>query len=157
MLQRFKNKIHKNFLTPEVFQEAVRETTGDPMDWFFDYWMKSGAGLPSYRVKGYRTWMSEGEKEDESIYNVEIDIVNLGTGRMPVPVRLITSKEPINDKIWLGPAETATWKVTTKNLPMEVQVDPDQWIIMTPYWNEKMKTWETVPSMKLNIGTTEKK
>lgn len=157
MLQRFKSKIHKNFLAPEVLQEAVRETTGDPMDWFFDYWMKSGAGLPSYRVKGYRAWMSEGEKEDESIYNVEIDIANLGTGRMPVPVRLSTSKEPINDKIWLGPAETATWKVTTKNLPMQVQVDPDQWIMMTPYWDEKMKTWETVPSMKLNTGITEKK
>ncbi|MCX6998719.1 MAG: hypothetical protein NT106_00220, partial [Candidatus Sumerlaeota bacterium] len=157
MLQRFKNKIHKNFIAPEVLQEAVRETTGDPMNWFFDYWMKSGASLPSYRVKGYRAWMSEGEKEDESIYNVEIDIANLGTGRMPVPVRLSTSKEPINDKIWLGPAETATWKVTTKNLPMQVQIDPDQWIMMSPYWNEKMKTWETVPSMKLNIGITEKK
>jgi len=157
MLQRFKNKIHKNFLAPEVLQEAVREITGDPMDWFFDYWMKSGAGLPSYRVKGYRAWMSEGEKEDETIYNVEIDIANLGTGRMPVPVRLSTSKEPINDKIWLGPSETATWKVTTKNLPMQVQVDPDQWIMMSPYWDEKMKTWETVPSMKLNIGITEKK
>jgi hypothetical protein len=157
MLQRFKNKIHKNFLAPEVLREAVRETTGDPMDWFFDYWMKSGAGLPSYRVKGYRAWMSEGEKEDESIYNVEIDIANLGTGRMPVPVRLSTSKEPINDKIWLGPSETATWKVTTKNLPMQVQVDPDRWIMMSPYWDEKMKTWEAVPSMKLNTGITEKK
>jgi hypothetical protein len=157
MLQRFKSRIHKNFLAPEVLQEAVRETTGDPMDWFFDYWMKSGAGLPSYRVKGYRAYMSEGEKEDESIYNVEIDIANLGTGRMPVPVRLSTSKEPINDKIWLGPAETATWKVTTKNLPMQVQVDPDQWIIMSPYWDEKMKAWEAVPSMKINIGITEKK
>ena len=157
MLQRFKNKIHKNFLAPEVLQEAVREITGDPMDWFFDYWMKSGASLPSYRVKGYRAWMSEGEKEDETIYNVEIDIANLGTGRMPVPVRLSTSKEPINDKIWLGPAETATWKITTKNLPMQVQVDPGQWIMMAPYWNEKMKTWETAPYMKLNIGITEKK
>ena len=168
MLQRLKSKIHKNFLTPQLLQEAVRETTGDPMDWFFDYWMKSGTGFPSYKIKGYRANMSEGEKEDETVYNVEVDIANLRTGRMPVPVRLITSKEPINDKIWLGPSETATWKVTTKNLPMQVQIDPDQWIMMSPYWNEKMKMWEMVPSMTINvesksgnppwrIGTTGKK
>lgn len=155
MMQNLKTRLRTNFLTAETLQDAVRETTGDSMDWFFDYWMRTGTGLPSYTIESAIAKILPSEKDDETLYEVEAVIKNLGTGRMPVPLRLETAKGAVNDKVFIGDKETVTWKTQCKYLPMNLIVDPEGWILMAPVWNEKMKTWNTTIQMKVTMQVNE--
>ena len=56
---------------------------------------------------------------------------------MPVPLRLTTITQPLDETVWIGPGETVSWKVVSTTLPKQVEVDPDGWILMRPHWDER--------------------
>jgi len=156
MLGQLKPKLKKDFVSPEMVEQAAQEVFPESLDWFFDYWTRTGKGFPSYKVEGAVARILSSEEEDNTEYEVEARIANLGTGRMPVPVLLETAKDPIRDKVWIGEKETVMWKVTCKHLPKIVKVDPEGWIMMLPVWNEKSKKWVTDPRSEVFIQTTKK-
>ena len=152
MLQRMKLEFTTKTLSPDMLQPIAEGAYGEPLDWFMDYWCRDGEGYPSYRVdsaKGQVGWAGEDEEEHE--YRVEATVTNVGTGRMPVPVRLETAKAPINDRVWIGPGETVTWRTKAKHLPKAVVVDPDQWIFMFPYRDKEKRVWIAEPRRDVEL------
>ena len=103
-------------------------------------------GFPSYRINRADFEIITTDEEDMTQYLVTIEIENLGSGRMPVPIVLSTSKGPIEEKVWIGDQETVIWTVRSKHLPKKVSVDPRGWILMEGRFDEKTKTWGTYPS-----------
>lgn len=79
------------------------------------------------------------------MYDVEIEVENLGTGRMLVPIRLETSDTPVEEKIWIEAGGTATWKVRSRYMPSRASVDPEGWIMMKPWWDESIRGWVKNP------------
>lgn len=157
MMAELRARSRNAVLSPELLQEAARTSYDKTLKWFFDYWMKSGKGLPSYRVDYARARMVTSDDEEETIYEVEAQITNEGTGRMPVSVQVDTSKGPVAGKVWIGPGETVTWNITTKSLPQSIAIDPQGWILTAPAWDEKRKDWIVNPGMPVEILKTEKK
>jgi len=156
MLGQLKPKLKKDFVSPEMVEQAAQEVFPESLDWFFDYWTRTGMGYPSYKVESAVGRILSSEEEDNTEYEVEARIANLGTGRMPVPVLLETAKDPIRDKVWIGEKETVTWKVKCKHLPKFVKVDPEGWIMMLPVWNEKSTKWVGDSWAEVFIQTTKK-
>ncbi len=114
-------------------QSAAESVAGEPMNWFFDYWVKDGTGLPAYSIERAvaRAVRSETGETDE--YISEITVRNYGTGRMPVPVVLETYSEGLTGSLWIGPGEIATWTVRSHALPRAAHVDMQQWILSTDW------------------------
>jgi ABC-type transport system involved in multi-copper enzyme maturation permease subunit len=157
MLEKLRADVQETLLSPDLLQKSASGAYDKPLDWFFEYWMKNGKGLPRYRVDYARARMVSTEDEEETIYEVKAQIVNEGTGRMPVPMQVDTSKGPVTGEVWIGPGEAVTWKVTTKALPRNMSVDPQGWILTAPAWDEKLKDWIANPGAPVEILKTEKR
>jgi len=115
------------------------------MDWFFDYWMRTGTEFPSYRVRSATMRMvPDADEEDATAYHVTAEIENLGTGRMPVAVDLVTAQGSATQRVWIGPKETVMWEMTSRHVPKTVIVDAAGWILMAPYRDEEKREWFTV-------------
>jgi hypothetical protein len=157
MLADLRKRAENELLSPELLQESAQKVYDKPLDWFFDYWTKEEKGLPVYRVDYARARMITSEDEEETIYEIDAQFTNEGTGRMPVPVWVGTSKGTVTGDVWIGSGETVTWNITTKGLPVNVMLDPQGWIIMAPAWDEKFKDWIVKTSIPVEILKTEKK
>ena len=110
--------------------------------WFASVWELLGCTLSPHL--GVRTMQSNlyrniqwGHIVGSGTYHVR----NVGTGRMPVELRLQTSKLPLSERLWIGAGEEVIWNVRSRYLPKSVAVDPDKWILKAPYYDEARKKW----------------
>jgi hypothetical protein len=139
MLGELKKAMVEEDLTADLLQRVAEATTGEDFGWFFDYWCRQGSGFPSYRIGFARARMVTVGIEETTMYDVEVEVSNVGTGRMPAPIRIETSNDAIDEKLWLGPGETKTWRVRSRYMPKSALIDPDGWIMSAPYWDEETR------------------
>ena len=154
MLNHLRQKTLKDLFEKEMVREALRETIKeygedpDKYDWFFDYWYE-GEGFPCYRMDKAKMKVLPMDETGETAYEVEYSITNVGTGNIPVPVEIQTTKDKITEEVTIPPGETVTRKTVCRQPPTHVIIDPQGWILMAPYFDEDKKSWVTTPSMKV--------
>ncbi|MFC1600789.1 hypothetical protein ACFL34_00375 [Candidatus Sumerlaeota bacterium] len=150
MVDVLKEPLRREYFTDEMLEEAVAAVSDQPLDWFFDYWLRTGQGFPCYNVESARAEMVTVGEDERLEYRVEARIANLGTGRMLVPVLLQTVErsQDHKERIWIRSGETVTWDVQTRHRPTTVVVDSWGAIMTAPCWDE---------SGRQRTGVTEKK
>ena len=141
MLGLLKERLDKDFFSDYMLQDIVEEMTGDSYGWYFDYWLRTGEGYPAYIVEDATAEMVTTGYEEITEYKIWAKIRNSGTGRMLVPVKLNTSDQNVNDKLWIDSGETVIWKTRSKDVPKFVDVNPWGWILSIPYYDETDKKW----------------
>ncbi len=114
-------------LTLALYRSALEAEYGENLDWFFDQWLEDGV-VPDYEIDEAQAVLAEDPSTRALQYLSRIVIRNKGTGRMPVPWLLVTEGEPIADKQWLGPGETAELSIRSIDRPVAFEIDPDGWI-----------------------------
>ena len=151
-LKELRPELQSAVFTPEMLHRAAERAYGKPLGWFFDYWTDDNAkGYPCYRVEEVRAEAKEEGRDGETQYLVEARIANLGTGRMPVPIRVETSKEPVNDTVWIDSGETVSWSRKVGRLPKKISVDPEGWILAVPYYDKKSGIWISAAARDIQV------
>ncbi len=154
-------------LTPELIQRQAVRVLKEPaptdiddrdtvvdlpegyenLDWFFDYWLRTGTGYPSWSVESATARLVSVPDADgdgkQSVYRVRARIVNHGTGTMPVPVWMETSQKRQQETLWIGPGETVTWETESRSVPNRVAVDPLGWILSLAHRDPDTNEWDT--------------
>jgi ABC-type transport system involved in multi-copper enzyme maturation permease subunit len=150
MLNILRPELYKDFVSPEMVEKAAKKAYGKPLKRFFDYWLRNGKDFPCFKINRAEAKIIS-SNDDETSYSVEVDITNIGTGRILVPVYLQSGKSGQTAKVWIGPGETVTWKTSSKKLPGKIIVDPEGWILKAPYWDKKNKIWYFWADKKIEI------
>jgi hypothetical protein len=110
----------------ERFRTAMREATGEDLDWFFDQWLHE-AGYADYALTG---WKSKRLVSGE--YEVTASILNKGTMAYPLDVEVeLANGESYRPERWTNYINT--WKddytFTVPGKPKRITLDPDDWIL----------------------------
>jgi len=110
----------------ERFRTAMREATGEDLDWFFDQWLHE-AGYADYALTG---WKSKRLVSGE--YEVTASILNKGTMAYPLDVEVeLANGESYRPERWTN--FTNRWKddytFTVPVRPKRITLDPDDWIL----------------------------
>ena len=152
MIELFSVRLKQDYATADTLQETAEAIAGEPLGWFFDYWMRDGRDFPAYQINSARAWAERtGPDGEQTRYRVEVEIENIGTGRMPVPLQLTTARLPVEERVWIGAGETVTWSTTASSLPREVSVDPQGWIMTRPYRDPGDTFWITQPKRDVDL------
>jgi hypothetical protein len=152
MLKALGPDLRTAVFTPGMLRGAAEKASGESLGWFFDYWTNDDSkGYPCYRVEEVRAEAKEEGRDGETQYLVEARIANLGTGRMLVPIRVETSKEPVNDTVWIDSGETVSWSRKVGHLPKKISVDPEGWILMIPYYDKKSGIWISAAARDIQV------
>ena len=101
------------------FTDAVREATGEDLDWFYNEWLFKG-GHPIYDVH-----YNYDNAKDKLVLNVEqVQKVDSLTPvyKMPVNIFIVTAKQKIYKKIWVDSLKN-TFSFDLKEKPLMVNFD----------------------------------
>jgi len=115
----------------EDFVQIAEAASGRRLDWFFSEWLY-GDVLPDYRIADMRVSVSH----DTTFVDVKVE--NTGTGLMPVPVTLFTSKGQRTSEVWLAAHESAEMRFISKSQPKRVEIDAQKWILQSDISNDGM-------------------
>ena len=151
MIRRLKIRIRTADFDATMLQSVAEEAHGKSLQQFFDYWTRDGEGYPVYEIDSATAGIRTDPNDESTLYDVTVSVANRGSGRMPVPVQLTTSKGVIEEKLWIGPGEIVPWSVTTRDVPRTVAVDPQGWILSGPKWNADGGYWED-PNRNMGVA-----
>ena len=101
------------------FVIAIRESTGQVLDWFFDEWVYQ-AGHPVLDI-GY-TWAAESGKVKLRIAQTQESPGRIPLFRMPVEVGITTAAGKLSHRIWLRQREE-TFDIDSAEKPLLVRFD----------------------------------
>ncbi|HZY81009.1 MAG TPA: M1 family metallopeptidase [Cyclobacteriaceae bacterium] len=105
-------------VTTEDFQKICEEKSGKKLQWFFKEWIY-GEGRPDYRL----SWHQKGGN-----LNVEVSQVQDKLFEMPVDISVITSTG--KDTFTVSNKDRVqSYKFAIKNPVIDVQLDPENWIL----------------------------
>ncbi|PYS52675.1 MAG: hypothetical protein DMF68_01010, partial [Acidobacteria bacterium] len=109
----------------EQFRIAIEETTGQPMDWFFDEWLYK-MGHPVFRVnqsydQSAKTLTLKVRQEQKPDPNS--DYPQVGFFRMPVDIEIGTSGATRVERVMIEPKEEQTFTFTVDSQPQLVNFD----------------------------------
>ncbi len=136
----FEDNRFKEMPVKELFRQ-VEERYGEPLDWFVEQWVY-GSVLPEYQVvqaEGKILEEQSGEDEFRVYYEASIKVKNHGTGRMAVPVFIETEMDYIFRDLWLDSQDEQTLTLTMPSRPLFATVDPENWVVKTPYYDPNLK------------------
>lgn len=109
------------------FREAIEESTGRALDWFFNEWLYKG-GHPDFEVswsyddKSKLVSMTVKQKQEAK------DITPIF--KMPIPVEIATKKRTWREILDVEKAEH-TFFIPSPDRPQMVLFDPENWILKT--------------------------
>src|SRR5262245_9240119 len=105
------------------FRQVMEATSGMPLSWFFDQWLKR-PGMPSLRG----SW-----RYDAAAKQVLIELAQLQGGapyRLPIEIGLVGANgQPRVEKVELN-AETGQFTIAAAEEPTSVTLDPNTWVLM---------------------------
>lgn len=109
----------------EQFRIAIEETTGQPMDWFFDQWLYR-MGHPVFRVtkrydaatKNLTLTVRQEQKPDPAY-----DYPQAGFFRAPVDIEIGTDRGARVSRVWIEPKEEQVINFTVDSEPRLVNFD----------------------------------
>ena len=107
------------------FRIAIEETTGQPMDWFFDEWLYK-MGHPVFRVtQDYDPTKKELtlKVRQEQRPDPESQYPQVGFFQTPVDIEIGTASSTRIDRVRIEPKEEQTFKFTVDSEPLLVSFD----------------------------------
>lgn len=107
------------------FRIAIEETTGQPMDWFFDEWLYK-MGHPIFRVtQDYDPTKKELtlKVRQEQHPDPESQYPQVGFFQTPVDIEIGTASSTRVDRVRIEPKEEQTFKFTVDSEPLLVSFD----------------------------------
>ena len=123
-------------LPVESFLQLVEQHYGEPLDWLWEDWLY-GAALPEYEITLAEAQIKESQDSFVLRYDVLIRVQNHGTGRMKVPIFLETEMDYVFRDVWLGSGDQAELRLTVPHRPVFAMVDPQNWLIQLPFYDEQ--------------------
>jgi len=103
----------------EDFRAVCERITGDDLKWFFDQWLY-GYGYPQFRVgwtsQEGRTKVTINQAQDNQIF------------RTPLEIRFELSSGSRTETVWVDD-KTETFSFPLPEIPSEVRIDPDGWVL----------------------------
>lgn len=123
----------------EDLQPLLQQYYGEDISWYVRDWI-NGSALPEYEITLAEAKAIEEEKKSGVKYDVSIQVKNHGTGRMSVPIYLETEMDIVSRDLWLDSGEEKTLTLTVPHRPIFVMVDPEKWILQSPYLDPQKKT-----------------
>ena len=123
-------------------QDVVRLANGvsdEPLDWFFEQWLY-GDVLPKYEITLAEATVVRKPRSIQLEYEVRVKVKNHETGRMAVPIYVETERDHILRNLWLDAGQEYTLTMVVPHRPTFAMVDPENWILQEPHFNEKNKS-----------------
>lgn len=120
------------------FRDLASEVAGENLDWFFDQWIDEPA-LPEYVLTRAEAWMFDDPATLGMDYEVALEVINEGTGRMQVPVFLRTEGDRIIRHLMLDTGERGEIRLTVPDRPVYATVDPAGWILQSLHQHDKKR------------------
>lgn len=148
--------------TTAEFRDAVEQSCGRDLDWFFDQWVMNG-GSPAYRF----AWQNRVVGGTDCLY-LELDQTQTSQSvfTMPVRLRVVTSAGTVDATVWND--ERNDQMVVHLPAPANsVVIDPDEWILRgtpttgtftTPFFATDVDSIDTVAGgaaeLHFDLGAT---
>jgi aminopeptidase N len=111
------------------FQSVCEATSGGKLDWFFNEWIY-GSGYPVYSF-----WWTNIAAGDSTRLTLEVrqgEQSNPEYFTMPVDIHIVGRNSDTTISVWNNGGFT-TYTFTLKDKPVNVEIDPDQWILKQAY------------------------
>lgn len=116
----------------------LQQYYGEDLSWYVKDWI-NGSVLPEYEITLAEAKIIEEERKSGVKYETSIQVKNHGTGRMSVPIYLETEMDYVTRDLWLDSGEEKTLILTVPHRPIYVMVDPEKWILQSPYLDPQKK------------------
>jgi hypothetical protein len=129
---RFKDVSDQNII------HLANEVSDKPLDWFFEQWLY-GNVLPKYEITLAEARIVRKPRSVLVEYDVRVVVKNHGTGRMAVPVYVNTDRDHVLRDVWLDAGQEDTLTMVVPHRPTFAMVDPENWILQEPFYNETTK------------------
>jgi aminopeptidase N len=113
------------------FRIAIEETTGQPMDWFFDEWLYK-MGHPVFRVTQDYDAVNKVltlKVRQEQRPDPESQYPQVGLFQTPVDIEIMTANTRRVDRVQIEPKEEQTFKFTVDSEPLLVNFDNEGTLI----------------------------
>lgn len=124
----YREAFYMDVATTEDFKNICESIYGGDLDWFFNQWV-FGTGQPDYKV----SWSREKTTDNEWRMTLKIDQTQpktTGLIRMPIDIKVVFSDRDslltVNDTLL-----SQTFEFSFLEMPENVIVDPDNWILKT--------------------------
>jgi len=102
----------------EDFERTIIKVSGKDLDWFFSQYLR-GTVLPKYEITEAVALKQESE------YQLQIKISNIGSGDMLLPVVIETLGDKVSKEIWIEDKGSVTIELMTNDEPVKVLIDPE--------------------------------
>lgn len=98
------------------------------------------ARLPTFEVRGARVFLDRNKKTRNLQYTTDVTVANVGQGKWPVPILLVTEDDHLERQVELGPGESKALSLVTQGRPVGFFVDPYGWLPQIPKFDPKTKS-----------------
>ncbi|MCJ7579367.1 MAG: HEAT repeat domain-containing protein, partial [Candidatus Aminicenantes bacterium] len=124
-LSHFLHKHEFQAVDTHDFMTAVKEATGQNMDWFFDMYLYK-PGHPVFDVD--YTWDNNAKTLKLKIAQVQDTSLGIPIYSLPVNIGIVTSEGRTSEKIWLKNKEE-TFEFQVKEQPLLVRFDEGNYLL----------------------------
>lgn len=133
----YTNKFAFKNVETNDFKNALEESSGQNLDWFFDQWLYK-AGYPEFDVHYH---FDETTKELRVVVK-QIQELNAVTPlfKTPVDIEITDSKGKRIHRVWLSQQEDV-FQLPCESKPLMVCFDKGNWIIKTVHFSKSAQEW----------------
>ncbi len=143
-------RVIKHFLQKHAFQSvethdfltAVKDVTGENLDWFFNQWLHS-PGHPVFEIAS--SWNAEENQIRVSVAQVQDTTRGVPVFKTPVNIGITTRNGHRSEKVWLN-APRQTFTFHSNEAPLMIRFDEEN--VLLKEWTYEKSTLELLHQVK---------
>jgi len=123
----YRDAHYMDVATTEDFKQVCESVYGENLEWFFDQWVY-GSGQPDYKI----SWSRQKTVATEWRMTLRIDQTQSKTNLFKMPIDVRVEFENSDSLLTVGDSlASQTFEFQFSEMPENVIVDPDNWILKT--------------------------